>query len=661
MRKLAIVILSIVALSPVLKPLLWSPAFSTPAQDLLVKLGYHVTKGAAAGYIEDRACAVCHSDIAESYQHVGMSQSFSRPRPDKYIEDFKNNHYYHAKSQQHYEMTRRGDDIYFKQYQIDEDGNPINEYEIKVDWLLGSGHKSRSYLYQTGNGELYQLPIGWYTQTKNWGMSPGFDNPSHLGISRLVRRECMFCHNAYPEVPAGSDLRGQPHIFPTNLPEGTGCQRCHGPGAEHTRLALGAAKNIDQLRDAIVNPARLSPERRDDVCFECHLLPAVALIGVRRFDKPVYSYRPGQALSDYALAMDVVETQQPTSERFEINHHAYRLIQSPCYKESNGKLSCLSCHNPHRKVPPSERPAHYRKVCLECHKTHETQPVVNGPSKDAAADDCVACHMQQRRTQDVVQVVMTDHFIRRKPAGAELLTPKEEHTPVLIDAQFLFPDSAPKGIQGKIYRAVAVARAGSTKESIAFLDKTLREHPQDSVEPYLTLAKAQLNNRMSDAALSSLRSALKISPDNIQALRHLGSVHLQRKEYKQAIEVLTRLLAIQPNDGIVQYHMGLALVGQDKLTQAIPFFTNSTKLRANFERSWFYLGYVAYKTNDQAKATVYLRRALAIQPRFTRAYIYLARSLLAQNHRTEAHRYARHGLTHAQSPATIRRELADLL
>jgi len=152
-----------------------------------------------------------------------MPQSFGRPEPKRYIEDFKNNHFYHAKSLNHYEMIRRGDDLYFKRYQLDDENKPINAYERKVDWILGSGHPTRSYLYQTTAGELYQLPIGWYTRTRSWGMSPGFDSKDHQGIARLVRRECMFCHNAYPEVAQGSDMHSRLQNIPLRL-----CRKVQG-------------------------------------------------------------------------------------------------------------------------------------------------------------------------------------------------------------------------------------------------------------------------------------------------------------------------------------------------------------------------------------------------------------------------------------------------
>ena len=40
--------------------------------------------------------------------------------------------------------------------------------------------------------------------------------------------KCMVCHNAYPDVERGSDLHGEADLYPAELPEGIGCQRCHG-------------------------------------------------------------------------------------------------------------------------------------------------------------------------------------------------------------------------------------------------------------------------------------------------------------------------------------------------------------------------------------------------------------------------------------------------
>ena len=36
-----------------------------------------------------------------------------------------------------------------------------------------------------------------------WAMNPGYDRPDHEGFRRPISYDCMFCHNAYPKIPAG--------------------------------------------------------------------------------------------------------------------------------------------------------------------------------------------------------------------------------------------------------------------------------------------------------------------------------------------------------------------------------------------------------------------------------------------------------------------------
>jgi len=232
----------------------------------------------ASEYVADTACATCHAAKFASYQGVGMAQSMRRPRAEVLIEDFRHAHFFHAASKTHYEMSWKGGKLLFRRYQVDAAGKRTNSIEQQVDWILGSGHRARVYLYRVPSGEMYQLPIAWYAQERAWGMAPGFDRADNDGITRPVRRECLFCHNAYPDVPEGSDAHWMPQRFPAVLPEGTGCQRCHGPGANHVRTAMGGGSEA-AVRAAIVNPSRLTPARRDAVCFQCHLQPAVAMIG----------------------------------------------------------------------------------------------------------------------------------------------------------------------------------------------------------------------------------------------------------------------------------------------------------------------------------------------------------------------------------------------
>lgn len=595
-------------------------AFASPqVSDPLDALHIHVTTGAAPGYVDDKQCATCHSNIAKTYKQVGMSKAFYRPRQDDAIEDFAKLPLRHARSGDVMELRWRDGKLIFRRWQLDDAGHPLNLFEQPVDWILGSGHHARTYLYQTPGGEIYQLPIAWYSQTKEWAMAPGFDRADHQGVLRRVRHECMFCHNAYPEIePNARDGHWRTQTLPVSLPEGLGCQRCHGPGAEHVRRALANADDAS-LRAAIVNPARLDAAHRKDVCYECHMQPAVAMMPIRRIGRDIDSFRPGEALADYELQLDIVDPDMPKSERFEINHAPYRLEQSRCYLESGGKVFCLDCHDPHRGTKQ------VRDVCQSCHANGEHV---------MAKSDCVSCHMPKRRTQDVVHVVMTDHKIRKPVVGVDLLAPREERDPSI--AEILAPPGA------ELYRTLAAMR----------IEKAVPFPSSPEIEPRLDVAAAQLRAMHYDDVEKTTRAILERAPDHPLATEWLGLARLHLGAHDEGLELLRKAIRLDPKSAEFQYNLGLRGSGDEALVA----LQRAVALRPNFVLAWFHLGEM--QRGDAAIAAY--RRTLEIDPRFTRAYLAVGRALLARGDREEAMRYLRHGAKVAARPAEVQQALDHL-
>ena len=96
---------------------------------------------------------------------------------------------------------------------------------------MGSGNHVRTYLHRTERGALIELPLAWYAENGGvWAMEPGYDGET-LPPRRQISYQCMFCHNAYPRIPAGSGTGREP-LYTGALPEGMDCQRCHGPASD---------------------------------------------------------------------------------------------------------------------------------------------------------------------------------------------------------------------------------------------------------------------------------------------------------------------------------------------------------------------------------------------------------------------------------------------
>ncbi len=179
-----------------------------------------------------------------------------------------------------------------------------------------------------------------------------------------------------------------------------------------------------------------------DVCQQCHLettsdeLPQA----VRAFGRAVYSFRPGEALSDYLIHFDHAPG-TGHDDKFEINSTAYRLRQSQCFQKSGGRLRCTSCHDPHRTPRGDEAIQQFRQSCLKCHQQLSAR---SHPSPASAA--CANCHMPKRRTEDVVHVVMTDHRIQRPPPGNKPFgKPKGGSHALSGRGCSLFPDRCERG------------------------------------------------------------------------------------------------------------------------------------------------------------------------------------------------------------------------
>lgn len=591
--------------------------------------------GVDAGYIDSRECQPCHSSIYETYQHTGMGRSFYRPTPDRMVEDWgKDNVFYHRASDRYYTMYQRDGKYYQRRHQIGFGGKEANVLEREIHFIMGSGNHARTYLHRSAGGKLIQLPVAWYSEKGGfWAMNPGYDQVDHYDLRRRITYECMFCHNAYPEIEAGADAFGKESLFKGTIPEGIDCQRCHGPGRKHITTVRKAGATIDAIRASIVNPARLSSEKQLELCMQCHLETTSARLPpyVRRYERGFFSYRAGEPLGEYIFHFD----QAPGTgheDKFEIVNAPYRLRISKCFQKSDGDLNCITCHDPHQIPRGREAVRHYTSICLSCHRFDLQRLVASG--RHTKSEDCLTCHMPKRRTDDVIHVVMTDHYIQRFKPRRDLLEPLDEKRfyghPYKGEVVLYYPQDL-KPADKELYVALAqVKDRANLKPGIVRLESVLKKHQPPEAGFYFDLAEAYIEDGQTDRAIAIYEEALRRKPDLWPAQRKLGIALSKSGALPRAAELLMKAAEHGPEPALTLSDLAIVYQQEGKLDDAAAVLKKATRLEPDRTEAHNNLGGILLELGQVEEAEQAFREALRVQPDFVPSHTNLAKLLAAR-------------------------------
>jgi tetratricopeptide (TPR) repeat protein len=574
--------------------------------------------GEDVGYLEAQSCALCHRAIYESYRRTGMGRSYYRPAPTNTVEDYtRHNTYYHEASGQYFTMTQRYGRYYQRRHQLGPDGRETNVVEKEINFVLGSGAHARSYLHQNPDGQLVEAPVAWYAENGGyWAMNPGYDRRDHGGFQRKIDQECFFCHNAYPEI-GYANVGAERELFLRGaVPEGIDCQRCHGPGRAHVESVRSGA-SAAAVRAAIINPARLAPERKLELCLQCHLESTSRRLpySLRRYGRSLFSYRPGEPLENYMLHFDRA-TGMGHDDDFEISSTAYRLMKSACFQKSGATLTCTSCHNPHAEATGDGAVAQYVHACQSCHRNSHEQ-----------SENCIECHMPKRRTQDVVHVVMTDHYIQRRPPDRDLLAPltevlDSERTAYRGEVVPLYPRPLPASLENELYLAVAqVADGANLTVGIPRLRRAIETSRPSRAEFYFELAKAYSKANQNGAAIPFYEEALRREPRYGVARRHYAEALSQVGRVAFAVKALE---AATLRDAATLNALGVAYLSLGRIAPAISALRQAQSLDSEMPEIFVNLGTALSRSGNLTAAIDAFRGALRVSPASAAAHSNLA-------------------------------------
>src|SRR5262249_25165359 len=106
-----------------------------------------------------------------------------------------------------------------------------------------------------------------------------------------------------------------------------------------------------------------------------------------------------------------------SSEQSESHRFASQVEQmyaSGCFRASNGKMGCISCHDPHQVPPVDQKAAFFRDRCLKCHDDQSCSLTPARRREKARDDSCIQCHMEKFENSDIGHMASTDHRILRR-------------------------------------------------------------------------------------------------------------------------------------------------------------------------------------------------------------------------------------------------------
>lgn len=495
--------------------------------------------GYSKQFVGSQACSACHTDVADEYQTHPMAHAMAVAADDDDRPENISESKFITTPSLSYRVEEHDGKIFHHERRIDSKGEVVYDQAVPIDYAVGSGSRGRSYLTNM-DGRLYQSAVSWYTDGPKWGLSPGYAPEYHERFERRVTHACLACHSG----------RANPHPTDTNrfgkpafLEHAIGCERCHGAGGEHIEFHQ-TKQATSQDSDPIVNPERLSSGRKDAVCTQCHLQGRRRIL---QYGRSEFDFRPGMNISD--IWVTLVKTAGIKSGTAAAVSQVEQMYESQCYKKSDGQLTCISCHDPHRRPNAGEAANFYRQRCLNCHDSGQTEcSEVLAVRQHSDSDSCISCHMPSFAALDV-HAAQTDHRVLKQQPLPTSQQPDNAARELTV---FSEPDV--RLSQRDIDRAKAIflaemAYLGGNSElaqqAIPMLIKVVESNRHDT-EALLAMGKAMMQMGQPEMAMRAWTTILQDQPRHEEALEAIAALTHQSGQLEQAEQTYKELLNVNP-------------------------------------------------------------------------------------------------------------------
>ena len=545
---------------------------------------------AGVEYVGDEVCSNCHSSIYQTFKKTGMGRSTSVPSTEDLSKLSKPITIIDKKANRSYKIFAQDGKLIHEESGTDASGHRVFSESHDIAYTVGAGDMGKSYLVSKGDS-MFVSPISYYTSIRGWDLSPGYNDGVFRDFTRRVVDLCVDCHVGLPRLAPGSRDRFQqpPFRFLT-----VGCERCHGPGAVHV-----AQRTVDPYFEgpidlSIVNPRKLQPDRRDDICVQCHLSGDARVL---QPGKDYLDFRPGTSLGDVVAIFSV--SQNIKGNHFVLLNQFEQLKLSRCWRASNGRLGCISCHDPHIQRQGNDAADFFRSRCLTCHTTASCEAPRAKRLATSPPDNCILCHMPQQPGEKIDHSSLTDHRILRsesetpevqlddpssyldlisdtKPSdssatqklrnlalgyaqvGARYPEFDEKALQILESAAAALPTDAE--VQATYGKALVLARTGKQEIAAQALQKAIDAGSKSAEVPTM-LARLLMQQGQVSSAIELFKKSIQLDPFFTPAYVDLAKAYSLLQDRQRALEMLDEVLKQDPgNDSARQERLKVASI-----------------------------------------------------------------------------------------------------
>jgi predicted CXXCH cytochrome family protein len=360
---------------------------------------------------------------------------------------------------------------------------------------------------------------------------------------------------------------------------------------------------------------------------ECHLETTSAELpaAIMRFERSVFSYRPGEPLADYILFFDHAPG-TGHDDKFEFVSSVYRLRKSACFQESAGRLTCTNCHDPHQASSREDSLRRTNRACVACHEAKIANLVSQG--RHAAAAECATCHMPQRRGVDVIHATVTDHWIQRPAKSPAPVPAAEENDDNTLPYAGEVVPYYPKQVE-PLYAAIAqVNGLANLPAGLARLQKLLADSPPKNAAPYFEMGETFARTAQAGRSIPFYEQAVRIEPENWRYLYSMAQALQAIGKPSQAVVAMERAAALAPYETSLWNGLGAAYAMAGRTADAVRTLRDAVSRNPEDALAQHNLGQALARANDLGNAETAFREAVRLQPELAALRLDLAEVLM---------------------------------